>query len=85
LDEPYDNENEISDIAIATKKKNIVPPKLLRNIYANLERLINQYPITTWINGLMKGYSYVIFVLLVHASNLLQKVIIYYGSHLLII
>ncbi|ORY28566.1 hypothetical protein LY90DRAFT_513120 [Neocallimastix californiae] len=58
LDEPYDNENEISDIAIATKKKNIVPPKLLRNIYANLERLINQYPITTWINGLMKGYSY---------------------------
>ncbi|ORY22087.1 DNA glycosylase [Neocallimastix californiae] len=42
-DEPYNNENEISDIAIATKKTNIVPPKLLRNIYANLENHIKAY------------------------------------------
>ena len=42
-DEPYNNENEISDIAIATKKTNIVPPKLLRNIYANLENHVKAY------------------------------------------
>jgi len=41
--EPYDNENEICDIAIAAKKTNIVPPKLLRNIYANLENYVKAY------------------------------------------
>ncbi|KAG4092769.1 hypothetical protein H8356DRAFT_1357447 [Neocallimastix lanati (nom. inval.)] len=41
-DEPYDNENEI-DIAISTKKTNIAPPKLLRNIYANLENHVKAY------------------------------------------
>ena len=38
-----------------------------------MSRLINQYPITTWIDGLTKGYSYVIFVLLVHVFQSTPK------------
>ncbi|KAG4085896.1 hypothetical protein H8356DRAFT_963644, partial [Neocallimastix lanati (nom. inval.)] len=36
---------------------------LLKILTFLLSRLINQYPITTWIDGLTKGYSYSYYLL----------------------